>query len=202
MGIRRPAIAPRAPAPLAVVHRRLANRRSVLLRLAGGSVTALFPLPVVLAAERPPEPGDAARWRTIGAVQDHLLPSEPGAPGAREIRATAYLQWVVRDERLDAREREFILRGADWLDGVARERELLSFPELAEAARERVLRAVTASAAGENWLSTLLVYLFEALLVDPVYGGNPDGVGWRWLGHTPGFPRPPADKIYGRIGYS
>jgi gluconate 2-dehydrogenase gamma chain len=32
-----------------------------------------------------------------------------------------------------------------------------------------------------------------------VYGGNPDGIGWRWLGHVPGYPRPPADKVAGKL---
>jgi gluconate 2-dehydrogenase gamma chain len=36
----------------------------------------------------------------------------------------------------------------------------------------------------------------EALLTDPAYGGNPGGIGWRWLQHVPGYPRPPMDKIY------
>ena len=32
--------------------------------------------------------------------------------------------------------------------------------------------------------------------LDPVYGGNPDGIGWKWLMHPPGFPRPPKGKTY------
>ena len=30
----------------------------------------------------------------------------------------------------------------------------------------------------------------EAVLGDPVHGGNPDGVGWAWAGIEPGDPRP------------
>ena len=40
------------------------------------------------------------------------------------------------------------------------------------------------------------LYIFEALLSDPVYGGNPEGIGWRWLGHRPGFPRPNQRNRY------
>ena len=39
----------------------------------------------------------------------------------------------------------------------------------------------------------------EALLADPVYGGNFDQTGWRWLSHQPGFPRPSADKTWYRL---
>ena len=62
-----------------------------------------------------------------------------------------------------------------------------------------MLRRIAASPAGENWLSTLILYLMEALLTDPAYGGNPGGIGWRWLRHTPGYPRPTPDKTYPRL---
>jgi gluconate 2-dehydrogenase gamma chain len=71
-----------------------------------------------------------------------------------------------------------------------------SFLALDDEQQELVLRDIAESDAGENWLSTLLTYLFEALLTDPVYGGNPGGIGWKWLQHVPGFPRPPLDKRY------
>ncbi len=65
--------------------------------------------------------------------------------------------------------------------------------------REALLRRIEQSRAGGNWLSLLLTYLLEALLADPVYGGNPDAIGWRWLEHQPGFPTPPADRTWYRL---
>jgi gluconate 2-dehydrogenase gamma chain len=46
-------------------------------------------------------------------------------------------------------------------------------------------------------LSSLLKYIFEALLTDPIYGGNPNSMGWEWLDHTPGQPRPNPANRYG-----
>jgi len=45
----------------------------------------------------------------------------------------------------------------------------------------------------------LLTYLLEALLADPVYAGNPNGIGWKWLQHQPGFPRPTKNKKYFKL---
>jgi gluconate 2-dehydrogenase gamma chain len=175
---------------------RVLSRRRFLLSAAGGSVAVLFPLAVIGASTGAASLDDASRWQLIGAVQSHLFPSEPTAPGAREINALAYLRSVVRDSSLEAEHRSFVLRGADWVAEQALTLEQTSFVELDEAQREHVLRQVAATGPGENWLSTLLTYLFEALLTDPVYGGNPEGIGWKWLGHTPGFPRPSPDKRY------
>jgi len=138
----------------------------------------------------------AAQWSLLHAVQDHLFPSEPEAPGAREIRALAYLRGVLADQGVDRDEREFLVRGTTWLDEIAEARENAAFVNLDAAARERVLRQIAESDAGENWLSTMLYYIFEALLQDPIYGGNPRGVGWRWLDHDPGQPRPNPRNRY------
>ena len=180
---------------LADWRRELLSRRRFLMALAGGSLAALLPLPASAAAG--PTLDEAQRWVVLGAVQEHLFPSEPEAPGAREINALGYLRFVVADENLDLEERAFILQGAEWLEALTRERQGRGFVGLDGEAREQMLRAVARSEAGENWLSTLLVYIFEALLTDPVYGGNTGGVGWKWLGHIPGFPRPTPGKRYG-----
>lgn len=176
-------------------HRALIDRRAFLLRMAGGSLAALFGAPSLLRADN----GDSDPWKTLDPVQQHLFPSEPDAPGAREIHALEYLRFVVSDPKVDAGEREFILEGTGWLEGIALEMHQAPFAELGFEQREAVLLRIAASSAGENWLSTLLYYLMEALLTDPAYGGNPGGIGWQWLRHIPGFPRPTPDKIYPRL---
>ena len=174
-------------------HTHLFDRRRFLLGLAGGSLGLLLPLP---AAAADPGLDTQARWLLIEAVQAQLFPSEPNAPGAREINALAYLQWVVGDDNIDPEERAFILRGCDWLEALTRERTGQGFTQLTAAEQDAMLEQITRSEAGENWLSTLLLYIFEALLSDPVYGGNPEAIGWRWLGHRPGFPRPNQRNRY------
>ena len=176
-------------------HAELLSRRRFLLRLAGGSLAALLPL------QRANGKADTAlneqtRWQLLDVVQRHLLPSEADTPGATELNSLDYLRFIVADDSQDAEERTFILRGADWLEGMSRQITRRSFTALDTRQRERVLRRIEQSGAGSNWLSTLLLYLIESLLSDPVYGGNAKEAGWQWLAHTPGFPRPPANKRY------
>ena len=64
------------------------------------------------------------------------------------------------------------------------------FLSLSLEERDQVLRRMADTQFGENWISLLLYYLMESLTLDPIYGGNPGGVGWRWLEHQPGFPAP------------
>ena len=171
------------------------SRRRLLLGLAGGSLAALMPLS--LLAEEREQPSEDYPWRVLEAVQDQLFPSEPNAPGARELNALGYLKWVVGDPGIDAEERRFILRGVEWLDDLSRQTHQTPFLDLSNTQQEAMLNRIAQSEAGENWLATLLLYIFEALLTDPIYGGNPAAIGWRWLGHRPGFPRPNEKNSYG-----
>ncbi len=135
-----------------------------------------------------------AVWRTLAAVHAHLFPSEANAPGAAELDTLGYLRATLETPGFDPDERAAIVRGAEVVEARSRAHAGKTFAALAEAEREAVLRAVEATDTGRTWLTGMLNYLIEALLADPVYGGNPNGAGWRWLDHNPGFPRPPAEK--------
>lgn len=189
----RPLSAPADLSELDAWRQDLLTRRRFLLASAGG-LAALF---APVGAGAVVESGNP--WPLLAAVQDHLFPSELDAPGAREIRALAYLQGVLGDPRGDREEQRFILKGAAWLEDLSRQRYKTTFIDLDPIRREQVLREVASTPKGENWVSTVLLNICEALLSDPVYGGNPGGIGWAWLAHQPGFPRPTPEKRYGAL---
>ena len=138
----------------------------------------------------------AAFWPTLTAVQAHLFPATQDSPGAADINAGAYLKAVLVDPKLDQEEQAFITNGVGLLDHFTREQKQAPFFDLTGEQREELLRRIETTPVGQYWLSLILYYIFEALLSDPVYGGNPDRVGWRWLEHQPGFPRPPVGHRY------
>jgi len=45
----------------------------------------------------------------------------------------------------------------------------------------------------------MLTLIFEALLLDPIYGVNTNNIGWNWLNHDPGVPRPNKENMYPTI---
>ena len=135
-------------------------------------------------------------WQTLSVVQDHLFPSEADAPGAKDINAISYLRNMLADPVTDNDEKAFILNGVRWLNELAIERREAVFADLPHLQQSTLLQQITKTKEGRNWVSKLLSYLLEALLSDPVYGGNPDGIGWKWLEHRPGYPRPPMNKRY------
>lgn len=175
-----------------LLRQQMISRRELLLAAAGASMALLVGLPRRASAAVSEED-----WQTIEAVQQHLLPDEPQAPGAESIQALNYLQ--KQFPHLEAEQRAFLLNGVGWLEDLSQQRNGQGFVDLATDTQDQLLRQIAQSRAGENWLSTLLTYLFEALLTAPAYGGNPGGIGWRWLDYTAGFPLADFDTLYWKL---
>lgn len=138
-------------------------------------------------------------WLTIASVQEHLFPAEEDSPGANDIQALAYLHGMMETPDFEKEDAILIHNGVGWLNDLATSEYKKKFIQLDADSKEKILRRVESSRAGSRWISMLLTYLLEALLTDPVYGGNPNGIGWTWLQHQPGFPTPPEDKKYYKL---
>ena len=187
-------------------HSSRLGRRTFLLRSGAALATAaaLAGLPYALRKDLTRETSfvlfSTQQCQALRAVQEHLFPSEPDSPGAADINASAYLETAITAPGIDPDTRNTIVNGVGRLQEASRERFDGLFNSLNYEQREQLLRYLADMTRwGRAWLSLLLYYIFEALLSDPVYGGNPGEIGWRWLEHQPGFPRPPADKIYFRL---
>lgn len=173
--------------------------RRHFLKISSAGAAATASLPLFSAPKQ--QTGDAglsdSQWLTLDAVLDHLFPSETEAPGAKDVNALQWLQWVLLDDETDESHKQFLRAGVVQVDEVALELHQKPFAELQFDQREAALRNMEKSKQqGRAWLQEMIRYVFEALLSDPVYGGNPQAVGWKWLQHTPGFPRPPKQKRY------
>jgi len=123
-------------------------------------------------------------WRVIESVQEHLFPQTSKYPGAKSFQATRYLKMVSQDESFDKDDLDFLLRGADALQ----EKGYKAVLESKE--KEALLQTFKKTRFGENWLALMVNYGIEALLSDPLYGGNKDVLGWSSFKHHPGLPRP------------
>ncbi len=131
------------------------------------------------------------QWETIAAAQAHLFPAESDSPGASDVNAQDYLYAILADANREDADRKLVKQGTIKLDEISQQQFKKSFVALNQFDRETSLRTFEQD-GGRAWIMTVLGYIFEALLADPIYGGNPQTIGWQWLQHNPGFPRPQA----------
>lgn len=175
------------------------SRRKLLKSAAGASAIVAAPT-IALSKENYPSAYQTAlkklEWQTLDSVFNHLFPSSESGPSAEDIKATFYLYLLVHEQPTAQDEIDFIYRGVGWLNSYTQSKQQVNFIELRFDDKEKILRAISRSEAGQNWLNMMILNLYEAMLSPPAYGGNPDGIGWKWINHQAGFPLPPEGKRY------
>ncbi len=182
----------------AFIKQKQQGRRRLLKSAAGVGAMALMP-PFVMSATQQASLNTLIQtdpWLTLNATLNQLLPKSDTGPSAEEINALAYLHQVMTVHPTTDDEKDFILQGVGWLNGYANSEKKQAFAALSFTEKEQLLKGISTSRAGSNWLNTLLNYIFQAMLSPPAYGGNPEGIGWQWLEHKAGFPLPEKGQRY------
>jgi len=137
-------------------------------------------------------------FKTLDAVQEVLFPKGLDAPSARAFGATAYLANVSTHSSFLKSDLRFLKQGAQELMN-----EHNNFLTLSPKEQDETLRAfVDNNEIGGNWVSFVLYFTLEALLSSPVYGGNKNESGWKWLNHHAGVPQPVvpfAENLKGEV---
>ena len=106
------------------------------------------------------------------------------------IETIPYLNIVFHHSRIDEDEKEFLKNGVKWLNEEALNMFDNSYVKLSSQKRQLVLQTIVKENWGENFMYKTMSYMFEAMLGDPIYGGNNQEAGWKWLNFEGGQPRP------------
>ena len=128
-------------------------------------------------------------YKTFEAVINHMFADKDGYVTSK-LNVIGYFKGVLNDQRIDIESRNYLINGARWLNETADEDYDKSFMQLSHDEKETLLKKVSMLKWGDNWLYKMMSYYFETVFSDPVYGGNVNAVGWKWLAYEPGFPRP------------
>jgi gluconate 2-dehydrogenase gamma chain len=128
----------------------------------------------------------------IHNLQNVLFPNDGNGPSAADVNAHNYLVWYLSDELLKKKDFDFIVNGFQSFKKFA-QKELGSSVHLLDLKNDDWQIIITKSCEiyeHKDWLSRILTLIFEALLLDPIYGCNTNELGWEWINHIPGNPRP------------
>ncbi len=128
---------------------------------------------------------------TLSAVQEHLFPEGGKLPSARSMKVTQFLFETMMHQSFDKDIKAFVIEGAKELE----KREKGRFTAMAEAEKEKALRAYEETHYGRNWLSHIMTLTMEGLFSDPIYGSNIDEAGWKAISSYGALPRPTTRYI-------
>lgn len=127
---------------------------------------------------------------TISVMHQDLFPK------AREldIETASYMHIVFHQSRITQEDKTFLKNGVKWLNEEAILMYKKSYTKLASGQRQKVLTKIAKTEWGDSFIYNIMNYMFEAMLGDPVYGGNNNKAGWKWLNFEGGQPE--AKKAY------
>jgi len=162
-----------------------------------GAGFLLWQIPFWQSCQKPLFKGSlsAHDQQIINSVLQILFPSQPG-PGIYDIKAEYHLNNFLTDPLIDPAEQVFIRNGIRWTDETSREKFQKNYLNLSNAEQSKLIYYLLHESWGESWVSKLLSIVFEAMLLDPVYGINTHEIGWKYVKHIPGKPRPSFHNKY------
>lgn len=160
----------------------LKTRRTFLKKTAFSTTAFVLPHSELFAS--------ASTLDTLALAQKDLYGDLKSAPNFQEISSRAYLSLILTHSRVDEDSKKYIKNGAIWLDEEAIELYKKPYIELSSTERQETLKSIATYTWGENWIDTMLRFIYEAVLGDPIYGINKHSSGWEWLNHISGLPRP------------
>jgi gluconate 2-dehydrogenase alpha chain len=129
--------------------------------------------------------------RTAAAIFERLFPADENGPGATGIEVPTYV-----DRALSGAYREKVETyrlGLAALDLAVRQQFGASFADCDHEQQDALITRLESNTLPDfqvpsqhDFFEMLRAHLQEGLFADPVYGGNRDKLGWKFLGH-PGF---------------
>ena len=128
----------------------------------------------------------------LDEVLNIIFPKTSTMPSAKEFKALEYLIKNISHKTFDNEDKTLILDGTK--DFISSFPQFLTLNE--KEKKELIFEIIKNSAYAKSWVSKITYYGIEAMLSDPIYGGNFNQIAWNSVNHAVGIPRPL--KTYGQ----
>lgn len=123
-------------------------------------------------------------WLVLDEVLLILFPKTETMPSSKEFAAIKYFQEALFSKYFPKDDQEYILQGAVDFYG-----SFSDFLDVNKKTKEEYVKAASLNNYGSSWLEQLVYYGIEAMLSDPIYGGNKNEIAWKSLNHQSGKPQ-------------
>ena len=122
----------------------------------------------------------------LKVIQTDLFPQD----AVSNANAYRYLSVILNHSRVTDEDKQYLKNTTRWVNEEAQKEYKMHYVELTPKQRQNILKVIAKESWGRSVIKTVLIYIMEASLGDPIYGINKNESGWKWLSHEPGFPRP------------
>lgn len=124
--------------------------------------------------------------QTIVLLQEDLFPLSKQA----DSNSASYMLKILHHTKVSQDSKQFIRNGVKWLNEEAVSLYGNTYTKLLHEQRQALLKTISQARWGDSFIYTMLKYIMESVLGDPIYDINTKQQGWAWLNHETGYPRP------------
>jgi gluconate 2-dehydrogenase gamma chain len=128
-----------------------------------------------------------------------LFPKDDDSINAKSLATLQHFISILSDSNYDKTDKNYLIQGLDWTEETAQEHYKESFLTISNKEKQALFNTLLQEKWGKSWLSYMLDCTFESLLIDSIYQVNPNEIGWKWLNHQAGNPRPNSANFYSKI---
>jgi len=125
-----------------------------------------------------------------------LFPKDSDSIDAKSLFTLQHFIVILTDSNYDKADKKYLIQGLDWTEETVQELYKESFSIISNKEKEKLFDRLLQENWGKSWLSYMLDCTFESLLIDPIYQVNSKEIGWKWLEHQAGSPRPNKTNYY------
>ncbi len=129
-------------------------------------------------------------------VLNILFPKSKISPSATDLKTDIYYIWYLNDNNISSNKREYLAKTLNKINLSSKEKHNTSFTSLSKEKQEILIKEISNTNWGENYLSSLMTIIIESMLANPIYNCNPEKKGWNWLKFQGGYPQPTKINRY------
>lgn len=118
---------------------------------------------------------------------------------ANTLNTLVHFIRILEDKNYSQEDKTYLKQGLIWTEETAQELFKKDFSTLASEEKKVLFDTIIKEKWGKSWLSYMLDCTFESLLLDPIYQVNSNQIGWKWLNHRAGTPRPNQANTYKKL---
>ena len=132
----------------------------------------------------------------IHSLHNIIIPKDDNGPSAADVESANYFAWMLAQSFQSESNKTYFIDNWIKISDLCIETYQTEIKDLTPNQQQGFMLTLTESGWTRSYISKMTSIIFEAMLFDPIYGFNPNGIGWDWLEVTPGQPRANNETKY------
>lgn len=174
------------------------SRRTFMIRMLQAGIAVNIPL-LEACKDNHDLKTSIVHQEILNYVLNFIWPQDGNGPSVSDLNIDKYILFEINDKGYDPQKSKYLTDGLQWIEDTSLANYNKKFKQLNKNQKDLLLFSILDSDWGFDWMSQMVTTIFEAVLSDPIYMYNKNGISFHWLNHIPGSPAATETNKYPEI---